>query len=236
MQRYTNWSLIVIGAAFAALWVVSPFWIPEVQPLLVDDNIDDTFECAAYVSAAECEVLQDIFDDNPAHAVAQQTAMDPENDFPRRDPEPQELAEALRSSLNISDSPIITEISRGVFAPPRDAIHNARGRAQIFRITTPTGENEQVFLRLDSGIDGDFTVNNGPGLNLRIYLSRDADPQGGDEFEAEAVEIGQLTGNIGRQNYQLPDDLEVLQFRSLVIYNPEFDQVFGVAEFVEPVQ
>lgn len=236
MQRYTNWGLILLGGVFTALWLASPVWIPEVQPLLVEDTVEENFVCAGYVSEAECEVLQNIFEDNPAHAAAQQDAMNPENDFPRRDPEPQELAEALRSSLNVSDSPVITEISRGVFAPPRDAIHNARGRAQIFRLTTPAGESEQVFLRLDSGIDGDFTVNNGPGLNLRIYLSPDADPEGGDAFEAEAVEVAQLNGNIGRQNYQLPEDLDVLQFRSVVIYNPDFDQIFGVAEFVEPLQ
>lgn len=237
MQRYTNWSLIIFGAFFAVLWLVSPTWIPEVQPLLIEDNAADTFTCASYVTEAECDVLQDIFEDDPAHALAQQDALNPENDFSRRDPEPQELAESLRAQLNISDSPVITNVSRGVFLPPRDAIHNAQGRVQIFRITTIEGTSEQVFLRLDaSGLEPDFTVNNGPNLDLRIYLSRDVTPQAGSEIEDEAFEVAQLAGNIGRQNYELPTDLDLLQFRSLVLYNPTYDEIFGIAEFIEPLQ
>lgn len=236
MRRYTNWSLIIFGAIFAIIWLVSPSWIPEVQPLLVDDEVQSSFECENYISQSECEVLQQLYEENPDQALAQQDAMNPENDFAVNDPQPSILAEQLRASLNVSDTPEITEVSQGVFSPPRDAIHNARGRVQIFRITTLDTSTERVYLRLDAGGDGVFSVNNGPNLDLHVYLSSDPSPQGGDDFEASAFDVGVLRGNQGQLNFELNPDIDLLQYTSLVIYNPQYDQIFGVADLVRPLE
>ncbi len=233
MRRYVNWSLIVLWAALAALALTSETWMPELQPYFISDvNVID-FECRDYISEAECDVLKTIYEDNPEQAAAQQNAMNPENNFTVRDLEPAELSESLRTSIGSSDSPEIIQVKQGVFSPPLDAIHNARGRVQLFRIVTLDQRGEVAFLRLDSGIEGDFTVSNAPNLNLRVYLSTELNPTGGDDFENTALDLGQLKGNIGRQNYDLSTDLDLEQYRSVVIYNPEYDQIFGIAQFVE---
>lgn len=233
MRRYINWSAIFLGAIVAVLALVSETWLPEVQPFLLPEEDAINFECATYVSEAECEVLESIYEDEPEHAIAQQEAMNPDNDFAVRDLEPEEVAESLRTSIGSSDSPETISVKQGVFSPPLDAIHNARGRVQIFRIVTLDQQSEVVFLRIDAGGDGDFTVTNGPNLNLRIYLSPDLNPEGGDDFEAEALDLGELKGNVGRQNYDLNVDLDLQQYRSVVIYNPDYDQIFGIAQFIE---
>ena len=236
MRRYTNWSLVIFGAIFAGMWLVSPSWIPEIQPFLVEEDSSSTFECAEYISNEVCQVLQSINEENPDHADAQQDAMDPENNFSVSDPAPSALAEQLRASLNISDTPEITNISQGVFSPPLDAIHDARGWVQIFRITTLDASTERVYLRLDAGGDGTFSVTNGPGLDLHVYLSPETRPEGGEFLENTGLDIGTLRGNIGQFNFELATDLNFLQYNSLVIYNPEFDQIFGIAELVQAVE
>lgn len=233
MRRYVNWSLILLCAIVAAMTLISPTWLPEVQPYLIEqaDTID--FECVDYVTDAECVVLESMYDDDPEHAIAQQQAMNPDNNFTVRDLEPAEIAETLRTSFGSSDSPEIIQVKQGVFSPPLDAIHNARGRVQLIRIVTLDQQGEVAFLRLDSGVDGDFSVTNGPNSNLRIYLSTDLNPEGGDDFESRALDLGVLKGNVGRQNYDLNTDLDLQQYRSVVIYNPDYDQIFGIAQFVE---
>ncbi|PJF39054.1 MAG: hypothetical protein CUN55_15475 [Phototrophicales bacterium] len=220
-------------AILAVLSLASPSWLPEVQPYLIDQGDTITFECAAYVTEAECEVLKEIYERNPEHAIAQQAAMDPDNNFEVRDLEPAEVAESLRTRIGSSDSPEIILVKQGVFSPPIDAIHNARGRVQIFRIVTLDQSAEVAFLRIDSGLEGDFTVTNGPNLNLHLYLSTELNPEGGEDFENEALDLGVLKGNIGRQNYDLNIDLDFQQYRSAVIYNPDYDQIFGIAQFIE---
>lgn len=231
MRRYVNWSMILVCAVLAGLSLVSPEWLPAIQDRLVEDVADVGFECADYVTEAECEVLENIYEDNPEHALAQQLAMNPDNNFTSRELEPAEIAESLRTSFGSSDSPEIIQVKQGVFSPPTDAIHNARGRVQLIRIVTLDQQGEVLFLRIDSGAEGDFSVTNGP--NLFVYLSPELNPEGGDIFEDRALQVGELKGNVGRQNYDLDTELDVQQYRSVVIYDPTFNQIFGIAQFVE---
>ena len=44
-----------------------------------------------------------------------------------------------------------------------------------------------------------------------------------------------LKGNIGSQNYELPADLDLARFRSVVIYCKRFSTVFSTAELAPGV-
>jgi hypothetical protein len=100
------------------------------------------------------------------------------------------------------------------------------------------------FVSLDHGTTGDLVVliddggnrfvrladlatDNGP--DLKVYLS--ANPVDGPEgaFDDDAVELGRLKGNIGSQNYRVPDDVDLTRFRSVVIWCDRFDSAFGAA-------
>ena len=101
-----------------------------------------------------------------------------------------------------------------------DGIHQGEGTASLLRL--PDGRR---VLRLED----DFRVTNGP--DLYVYLSGEAAPRSSDQLHASgAFEVGQLKGNVGGQNYELPSDLDLSGFRSVVVYCRRFTTVFSTAE------
>jgi hypothetical protein len=101
-----------------------------------------------------------------------------------------------------------------------DGIHKGEGTASFVQLA-----DRQRVLRLED----DFRVTNGP--DLYVYLSGSAAPRTSAELHgAGAFEVAQLKGNVGGQNYALPDDVDLSRFRSVVIYRRRFTTVFSTAE------
>ncbi len=74
----------------------------------------------------------------------------------------------------------------------------------------------------------DFDSTNGP--DLYVMLSPIADPQNREEVSAPGfANLGKLKGNIGNQNYAIPDDVEIPAQGSIVIYCRAFHVIFSVA-------
>lgn len=102
-----------------------------------------------------------------------------------------------------------------------DAVHKGEGTATFYRL--PDG---QRVLRLE-----DFKVTNGP--DLFVYLASHPDPRTSAQLhEGAAVEVARLKGNIGSQNYELPGDLDLEQFNSVIIYCKQFSVVFSTASLM----
>lgn len=99
----------------------------------------------------------------------------------------------------------------------RSLEHTTSGTAAILEL--PDGRK---FLRFD-----DLDTSNGP--DLRVYLSEI--PAGDDWFAygKRFVDLGDLKGNIGDQNYLLPDDIDLERYHSAVIWCRRFKVGFGVA-------
>jgi len=73
----------------------------------------------------------------------------------------------------------------------------------------------------------DLQTLNGP--ELKVYLSRpkaSADPS---TFDDEFVDLGDLKGNQGNQNYDIPGNVDIGRYRSAVIWCKRFSVGFGVA-------
>ena len=99
-----------------------------------------------------------------------------------------------------------------------DSRHRGEGTATIYRL----GDGAHV-LRL-----GSFKVTNGPALH--VILTPHPDPVNSAEVKQEGyVDLGRLKGNIGNQNYPLPDGVEAADFNAVVIYCKPFNVVFSVA-------
>ncbi|GAB4203199.1 MAG: hypothetical protein OHK0022_27110 [Roseiflexaceae bacterium] len=106
----------------------------------------------------------------------------------------------------------------GSFGSMNDGVHEGEGRATLYQL--PDGAR---LLRLE-----DFKVTNGP--DLRIYLSSDPSPRDADALTGgDSVEIAQLKGNIGNQNYNIPADLDLARFQSVVIYCKRFHVLVSIA-------
>jgi len=83
---------------------------------------------------------------------------------------------------------------------------------------------EQTFLRFED----DFAVDNGPDLN--VYLVRGADAEGdAGLFDDDFIDLGDLKGNIGAQNYELPEGVDVSEYNTVVIWCVRFGVAFNAA-------
>ena len=103
-----------------------------------------------------------------------------------------------------------------------DALHKGSGQALIYDLP---GANK--LLRLE-----DFKVTNGP--ELHVLLSQHPDPTRHSDLEAAGfVDLGLLKGNIGNQNYEIPDDVDIAAQQSVVIYCYPFRVVFSVATLAD---
>ena len=111
----------------------------------------------------------------------------------------------------------VQAVARGSFKDA-DSFHRGSGTATIYR--TPDGSE---ILRLE-----DLNVTNGPALH--VVLSTHPDPDRSEMVKQEGyVDLGDLKGNRGNQNYPIPAGVDTSIHKSVVIYCYPFQVVFSVA-------
>jgi len=99
-----------------------------------------------------------------------------------------------------------------------DRSHPSSGTALVLN-----DGSEQRFLRFE-----DFETDNGPDLN--VYLSTaPADAPTGD-FNDDFIDLGDLKGNIGPQNYEIPPGVDLSKYTTVVIWCVRFGVAFGSAD------
>jgi hypothetical protein len=174
------------------------------------------------------EVAEDgpVFDsgavsDNPSDAVDQATT-DDMNDFMEQDGTPLALEadEAMPASVDeAQEAGVIVTQFEGMFGPRS---HPGEGIAKVLNDGT-----DQRFLRFE-----EFATDNGPDLN--VYLTTaDADADAGDfGVDGQFVDLGDLKGNVGEQNYEIPADVDLEEFDTVVIWCVRFGVAFTSADIV----
>lgn len=114
------------------------------------------------------------------------------------------------------NSPELT--ATGVFQQ-LDPIRFAQGTADIY-----TGADDRKVLRFEN-----FTVIN--NSDLRVILSASPNPTTQLEMRMDNIEfdVGVLEGTFGAQNYELPVELDLSSYASVVIYSPSVDMIYSIA-------
>jgi Electron transfer DM13 len=77
-------------------------------------------------------------------------------------------------------------------------------------------------LRLEN-----LATSNGP--DLRVYLSTAPASTDWHGYDRDYVDLGALKGNLGNQNYTLPNSVDIARYRSAVIWCRQFKVGFAVA-------
>ena len=113
-----------------------------------------------------------------------------------------------------SDAPVSGTVARGDFI---DRSHPTSGTALVLA----DGEGRRV-LRLEG-----FKTDNGPDLN--VYLAAAPAEANAGQFDDDFVDLGDLKGNIGDQNYEIPDDVDLERYRTVVVWCVRFSVAFGAA-------
>ena len=169
--------------------------------LFVDDTVDEADDGGEVVGTASDGLSQTAF---PSDSTGS-----PE------DPGTEETQET-------ADEPKRVELAAAEFI---DAEHGTSGRAVIY-----LRDDGSRYLRLEG-----FETSNGPDVHVWI-----TDQESGGDCEGcsdswgiyddgDYVKLGDLKGNIGDQNYEIPTDADLTDMRSVVIWCDRFNVAFGTA-------
>jgi hypothetical protein len=97
-----------------------------------------------------------------------------------------------------------------------DAFHQGAGSATVYQ------QGEKIVLRLEN-----FSVTNGP--DLHVILSKHPAPTSRSDVGEDYIDLGQLKGNQGDQNYNIPPGVPLPEYQSVVIYCVPFHVIFATA-------
>jgi electron transfer DM13 len=127
----------------------------------------------------------------------------------------EELAMVPASDAATAGAALPAKLFAGHF---HSVAHETTGTATIHNL----GGGHRV-LRLTG-----FTTSNGP--DVRVYLIAAADAADNESVtKAGFVELGKLKGNEGDQNYDVPADLDLAEYRAVTIWCRRFSVNFATA-------
>jgi hypothetical protein len=192
-----------IGIAVVALLaVVVVLWWFQPQALLFDRVVDEDFPAVA--DAPDPEPADD--DTQPAEA----SEVDPDPDG-ADDPDADDVAD---DEDDLPAEPV--ELASGTFESRNR--YTVTGGAAVFEL--PDGSRT---LRLEP-----FESTNGP--DLYVYLTAADHADSDDQLDADFVDLGDLRGNIGNQNYDIPSEVDLAVYDTVVIWCRRFTTSFGAAD------
>lgn len=113
--------------------------------------------------------------------------------------------------------PTIVTLATGQFV---DRSYTGSGNALVL-----TDGSSQRFLRFE-----DFATDNGPDLFVYLTSARADADESAFGVDGEYVNLGRLTGNIGDQNYEIPPDVDLDRFSTVVVWCDRFSSAFTAAD------
>ena len=90
------------------------------------------------------------------------------------------------------------------------------------RVLVLNDGSEQRFLRFE-----DFRTDNGPDLN--VWLSSAPPDASVSDFLNDWIDLGDLKGNVGAQNYEIPPSVDLDRYSTVLVWCVRFSVAFGAA-------
>lgn len=217
-------NLRVLAIGMGLILVILTFTYPTWRPR-------PNFETAEAIFPELDETLRPAFDALPSDVQAIYIALRREN---------VRIAQALAtarlrpSERLIEDLPNVSNaavVARGSFAPVVLPSTETRRQLPPYQflydealgdITVYRYPDERKLLRIEN-----LSLLNGP--DLRVYLVTIADPLNLEELGNDYIDLGALRANSGNQNYDIPRELNIRTFASVVIFDRVSGHIFGVA-------
>lgn len=216
-------TLIIVGALLVIATYTFPLWQPYLRTIDLIPAPNEAF------SGLALSLQTDYLRLPPDQQSAYQELADRDRDLAVRmltaALQPGAPAPAADVEVPTLNSPIIA--ARGVFTRI-DPIRWAQGGVVVY-----VGADDRKILRFE-----DFAMINGG--DLRVILSTavapaTAEAPGTPEHRLVTgldFDAGVLRGTFGTQNYELPVELDLSQYGSVVIYSPSLDTIYSIAPLV----
>jgi hypothetical protein len=194
---------IIIGIIIAAIAI--PIAVYTISPLFVSTVVDEPVPVSAL---SEFQKYMNLSEEERIQAAKNMTREEAMMIGI--------MAAKQNTTINENISAEITQLSTnntltGTFMGIGDGFHKVEGIAKVIR---PGGGAE--ILRLE-----DFKATNGP--DLYVYLS-------GDKSATDFVNVGRLKGNVGNQNYEIPEGTDLSKYNTVLIWCRAFSFLFGSAQ------
>lgn len=174
-----------------------------VSPLFIDEAVDEGFDFVQEGGGVDMDAVM-------AMPAAKRLAMKDEI---------MTAAAAAPDAASMEAMPASapTVIASGQFVDA-DAIHKGSGMASVYSLP-----DDRHVVRFE-----DFRVTNGPALV--VYLAKHASPtKAADVSDNGFLKLGKLKGNVGNQNYVIPEGTDVSEYKSVVIWCELFSVLFSPA-------
>lgn len=193
------------------------------SPLFINNSVDEAFPfeipdptTLANMDGGEMAALEAEF----MAALPNEATLDQLSDEDRGDVADRvmEAAVVVMADKEMADAMPAAEwvtVATGTFFGA-DRFHEGEGTAVILQL------NDQQVLRFE-----EFRVTNGP--DLHVILSKNPNPTDSSDLGDDYIDLGQLKGNVGSQNYELPTNLDLSEYQSVVIYCMPFHVLFASA-------
>lgn len=193
---------ILIGIGIFAIIPIAWFAWWLLNPLWSDTEVSEDFPRAARAVVPEGMTQEEVEVQMGVAAAVETPA----------------VVEPMPAMTSMSTEQVANSVKAAGSFQGADSFHQGEGSAVIYELAA--GER---ILRFE-----DFRVTNGP--DLRVLLANTPNPEShSDLADAGYVELGKLKGNVGSQNYDIPDTLDLAEAQSVVIYCKPFRVVFSVA-------
>jgi hypothetical protein len=205
---------IIVVIIIAAIAI--PVGIYTVSPLFINTTVNEPFPTSS--SVTDLQKFQEFMSMNSEEErveKGQQMDTEEKNAILRGAAQTtgntvnENMTEAAATTLGQTSSLI------GEFVGVNDGIHNAEGMAKVIQL-----DDASMILRLEN-----FKATNGP--DLYVYLAT-------DNSASDFVNLGRLKGNIGNQNYDIPEGTDFSKYHTVLIWCQAFSVLFGSAELQPP--
>lgn len=202
MNKKTIIILIIIAA------IVIPVGIYIASPLFINTTVNEPLPTSGLTDLQKFQEFMSMNNEQERVEKGQQMTTEEKNAILRGAAHTggNSINENMTEDITVEGSFLI-----GNFIGVNDGIHNAEGLAKVIVL-----DEGNSILRLEN-----FRATNGP--DLYVYLST-------DKSASDFVSLGRLKGNIGNQNYEIPEGTELSKYDTVLIWCRAFSILFGSAE------
>ena len=186
------------------------------SPLFTNTTVDEEFPFAATATVPEDMDIEAVEAVMSGMAKVESPVSEDMPDMLAKAPKDTPVPQAAPAEQPAAAEPVI--LKSGQFQDI-DGFHKGTGTATIYE-----GSDGSRLLRLE-----DFKVTNGPELHVVLSPYGGPEEVGGRLKSPGWIDLGKLKGNIGNQNYVIPDDVDIGIHNSVTIWCKPFDVIFSVA-------
>ena len=207
----------IIIAVVIAIIVIIPLAIYTVSPLFVSTEVNDPLPVLA---SEEFQQFMNLTEDGRIQAGESMSQLEKDSIMIMAAKKNSTVNESIETEVGAGavagqDTATFPNMLSGNFIGVNDGIHNAEGVTKVIALNDGT-----YVLRLEN-----FKATNGP--DLYVYLAT-------DKSASDIVNLGRLKGNIGNQNYPIPDGTDLTKYNTVLIWCKAFSVLFGSAQLASP--